>query len=94
MKEKKVGMRWPLTRLSHRLVIKLGMRWPITRLSLANDTSVVCPLCMYGYILPDSPEGDGHVTGMYVSTGVPVLLYMLLYMRAHFNTRYICVSSY
>ena len=41
------------------------MRWPITRLSLANDTSVVCPLCMYGYILPDSPEGDGHVTGIY-----------------------------
>jgi hypothetical protein len=49
------------------------MRWPITRLSLANDTSVVCPLCMYGYILPDSPAGDGHVTGIYVSTGVPVL---------------------
>ena len=47
------------------------MRWPITRLSLANDTSVICPLCMYGYILPDSPEGDGHVTGIYVSTGVP-----------------------
>ena len=39
-----------------------GMRWPIMRRSRVNDTSVICPLCMYGYIFPDSPFGDGHVT--------------------------------
>jgi len=33
-----------------------GMRWPIMRMNMANETENICPLCIYGYILPDSPE--------------------------------------
>ena len=30
-----------------------------TRLHEENDTQVICPLCLYGYILPDSPVVSG-----------------------------------
>ena len=41
-----------------------GMRWPITRLAYENDSSVICPLCMFGYILPDTPLGNGHISDL------------------------------
>lgn len=32
-----------------------GMRWPVLQLRFENETETICPLCLYGYVLPGSP---------------------------------------